>query len=105
MAETGDAVRGKRLFESRATQCHSMKRGEHYVGPSLFGVVGRPAGTAPGFDYSNAMRSQEFSWTPEVLFQYLENPKKYVLGTKMTFEGIKNAKDRRDVVAYLMTLK
>jgi cytochrome c len=75
------------------------------VGPSLFGVVGRPAGTAPGYNYSEANKSSGKTWDDATLDTYLTNPKALVPGTKMVFPGLPDAADRANVIAYLDTLK
>uniref|UniRef100_A0A7S4FTC7 Cytochrome c domain-containing protein n=1 Tax=Eutreptiella gymnastica TaxID=73025 RepID=A0A7S4FTC7_9EUGL len=105
MGDAGDPERGRRLFEARAGQCHYAKKGMNSTGPSLWGVVGRVSGTVPGFAYSIANKRMAILWTEEVLFKYLENPRKFVPGTKMEFQGIKSKKDRLDVIAYLKTLQ
>eukprot|EP00906_Rhabdomonas_costata_P020814 RCo030285 len=101
----GDAARGQKLFEARAAQCHSMTKGAHNTGPSLHGVVGRSAGQAAGFAYSTAMKGAGVTWDDDSLSKFLENPKKFVPGTKMAFAGIKAAKDRKDIIAYMATVK
>ena len=65
------------------------------------GLFGRKSGTAAGYSYSAAMESKQVVWSEEEMFVYLENPKKYVPGTKMVFAGFKKPKDRADVIAYL----
>ena len=71
------------------------------VGPSLAGVVGREAGTVEGYNYTPANANSGITWTPEKLFQYLENPQRVVPGTKMAFAGLSDGQDRADVIAYL----
>ena len=74
------------------------------IGPSLHGVVGRPAGKEPGFTYTAANRDSGITWTEEKLFQYLENPQRVVPGTKMSFAGWPTDPQKRaDVIAYLKT--
>lgn len=97
---TGDAVHGKQIF-MQCQACHSIEVGKNMIGPSLAGVVGRPAGSIPGFAYSNANKQSGITWTAEKLFQYLEKPQRVVPGTKMTFPGLPKAQDRADVIAYL----
>lgn len=101
----GDASAGKGVF-SRCAACHNaVKGGPNMIGPNLFGVVGRKAGTAPGFSYSNAMKSSGITWTPDKLDTYLTHPAQVVPGTRMAFAGIPDAKQRADLIAYLGTLK
>ncbi|KAJ3331315.1 hypothetical protein HDU76_003497 [Blyttiomyces sp. JEL0837] len=98
----GDASNGAKLFKTRCAQCHVVEKGEpHKVGPNLSGLFGRLSGTAPGFSYSAAMQKKQVKWDDDQMFVYLENPKKFVPGTKMVFAGFKKEQDRADVIAYL----
>jgi len=99
---TGDAAAGEKVFTQCKT-CHVREPGQNRVGPSLAGVVGRPAGSVEGFQYSPANKNSGITWTPEKLFQYLEKPARVVPGTKMVFAGIPDAQQRADVIAYLQT--
>lgn len=100
----GDAKAGEQVFKQCAL-CHTNEQGKNKIGPSLFGVVGRTAGTLPGYSYSDAMKNFHKQWTPEELDTYLADPHKVVPGTKMIFPGLKNEQDRQNVIAYLETLK
>ena len=75
------------------------------VGPSLFGVVGREAGSAPGFKYSAANKGSGVMWDEANLEKYLPNPRAFIAGTTMTYAGLKNDAQRADLIAYLATLK
>lgn len=98
----GVAANGEKIFAQCKT-CHVAEKGVNRVGPSLFGVVGRHSGTAPGFKYSAANLKSNVTWTEAVLFKYLEAPMKFMPGTKMAFAGLKKPQDRADVIAYLKT--
>jgi len=100
----GDATKGQQVFKQCAL-CHTNEAGKNKIGPSLFGVIGRKAGTEPGFSYSESMKNFGKTWTPEELDTYLQDPRKLVTGTKMIFPGLKKEDDRQNVIAYLETLK
>lgn len=97
---SGDATKGAAVFRQCQT-CHVKEVGVNKVGPSLAGVVGRPAGTIPGFRYSEANKNSGITWTEQELYVYLEDPKKKVPGTIMAFVGIKDSQKRADLIAYL----
>jgi cytochrome c len=97
---TGNAAAGKAVFAQCRT-CHVTDPGVNKTGPSLAGIVGRKAGSAPGFAYSPANSGNGITWTKEKLFQYLEKPQRVVPKTKMIFAGLPDAQKRADVIAYL----
>ncbi|GAB4471984.1 MAG: hypothetical protein OHK0018_01800 [Erythrobacter tepidarius] len=97
---TTDAAAGEKVF-ALCRSCHVLDEGVNRVGPSLHKVVGRKSGSVPGFAYSDANKNSGVTWTPDVLFKYLEDPKGFMPGTKMAFPGIKDAQDRANLVAYL----
>jgi cytochrome c len=98
----GDVKKGANLFKTRCAQCHTVdKDGGNKVGPLLHGLFGRKSGTVPGYTYTDANRDKGVEWKDDSLFDYLENPKKYIPGTKMAFGGLKKEKDRHDLIAYL----
>lgn len=101
---SGDAVAGQRVFLMCQT-CHAIEPGANRLGPSLHGVVGRRAGDAPGYGFSEANRDSSIMWTPQKLFQFLENPRRVMPGTRMTFAGIADPQRRSDLIAYLATLR
>lgn len=100
----GDATAGQVVFH-KCQLCHYGEKGRTKIGPSLWGVVGRHSGSLEGYHYSTAMASYNHVWTPENLFVYLAAPMKVVHGTKMTFIGLPSETDRKNVIAYLETLK
>lgn len=85
--------------------CHKVEAGKNGVGPSLFGVVGRTAGTEPSFSYSPAMKAAGWVWEPAKLSVYIADPKGTLPGNKMAFMGLKKPEDVKAVVDYLATLK
>lgn len=101
----GDPIAGKAIFQRICQNCHSIEIGVNKVGPSLWNVVGRQAGTVPDFEYSAAMKANKSEWTISSLDTYLSDPRGDIHGVKMFFRGLPEAKDRADVIAYLQTLK
>ena len=98
-----DAAAGKQVFEQCAA-CHSVDD-RNGVGPSLKGVVGRKSGVSPGFHYSSAMKRAGLVWDDKVLNDYVADPQKVVPGNVMPYSGIADAKQRKDLIAYLKTLR
>jgi cytochrome c len=85
--------------------CHNFEKGAGpKIGPPLWGVVGRPKASVPGFAYSDAMKSKGGDWTYEDINTFITKPSAYVPGTKMTFAGDDEATKRADILAYLQTL-
>lgn len=97
---TGNAAAGRAVF-AQCRACHVTDPGVNRIGPTLAGVVGRQAGSVPGFSYSPANKNAGFAWTPEKLFEYLEKPQQALPGTRMIFAGISDPQQRADVIAYL----
>lgn len=95
---------GEQVFKQRCTVCHSVQPAPGKVGPPLAGVAGRKAGTAPGYAYSNAMKTSGITWTQDQLDAFIKAPGKAVPGTKMLL-GAPNAEERSAVIQYLTTLK
>ena len=97
----GDPTRGSRVF-GQCAACHSVALGEHMTGPSLAKVWNQKAASAEGFSrYSEALKRANVVWSEATLDAWLVKPEKLLPGTSMTFPGIKEAKDRQDVIAYL----
>ncbi|KAL9622328.1 MAG: hypothetical protein Q9160_003339 [Pyrenula sp. 1 TL-2023] len=92
-----------RAFQlTRCAQCHNLDASEgNKIGPNLHGLFGRKTGQVEGFSYTDANKQKGITWKEETLFEYLENPKKYIPGTKMAFGGLKKGKDRNDLITYL----
>ncbi|MGO8779467.1 MAG: c-type cytochrome [Rhodomicrobium sp.] len=108
-AQEGNAEKGKEVFNHNCKVCHAVGPGARAgVGPEQNNLVGSVAGSRPGYHYSTAMKEageKGLVWTPADINKFLENPRATVPGTKMVFPGLKNAKDREDVIAYLETQK
>ena len=99
-AMAADPVAGKKVFK-KCKACHTFKPGKKKIGPSLFGVIGRKAGTAKKFKYSKAMRKSGVTWDDAALDAFLKKPKKFMKGTRMSFRGLKKQADRDNVIAYI----
>ncbi|KAH8694779.1 cytochrome c-like domain-containing protein [Ilyonectria robusta] len=98
----GDVKKGAKLFTTRCAQCHTVdKDGGNKIGPALHGLFGRKSGSVDGYAYTDANKKAGVTWEDKTLFDYLENPKKYLPGTKMAFGGLKKAADRENLIAYL----
>jgi cytochrome c len=101
-----DADKGKAQFSQKCAICHANAAGmTGKNGPTLYGVVGRPAGSVPGYHYSAAMKAVGYAWSDDKLQTYLVAPQATVKGTKMTYGGVKNPAQLGDLIAYLDTLK
>ena len=95
------AVEGAKVFKKCAA-CHSIAEGGgNKIGPALWGVLGRPAGTIPDYKYSKAMAAHGKNWSFEEMNGFLIKPKGWIKGTKMSFAGLKKAKDRAAVILYM----
>lgn len=101
---TGDAAAGEKVFR-KCKACHAVGEGaENKVGPVLNGIVDGAIATIAGFTYSDTLiglGAEGKTWTPEELSAFLEKPRAYAKGTKMSFAGLRKEEDRMNVIAYL----
>ncbi|KAL8365672.1 hypothetical protein RB595_004467 [Gaeumannomyces hyphopodioides] len=98
----GNSKNGAKLFKTRCEQCHTVDAsGGNKIGPALHGLFGRKTGSVDGYAYTDANKQKGITWNEDTLFDYLENPKKYIPGTKMAFGGLKKEKDRNDLITYV----
>lgn len=85
--------------------CHNFEKGAGAkVGPPLYGVLGRPVGKVDGYAYSEGIKGKGGNWTPEAVNAFIENPKGYIAGTKMSYAGQPDAMKRAEIIAYLNSL-
>jgi cytochrome c len=104
-APAANIANGKALF-SRCAACHTAdKGGPNGLGPNLYSVIGRKAGSKKDFSYSAAMRNSGIVWTNQKLDAYITHPADVVPGNRMAFAGLPDAKQRADLIAWLDTLK
>lgn len=103
-ALAADPAAGENIFKTQCAICHSVVAGENRIGPALFGVVGRKAGTVPGFNYTADHKKLGVTWDAATLNKYLANPRAMVPDTSMIYPGLKDDAKRADLVAYLETL-
>lgn len=95
---------GAHVFQNTCRPCHIAAVAQNLVGPTLHGVVGRKAGTAPDFNYSDAMRHSGLTWTEDNLARYIANPQAVVPGNHMPFAGLKDPQQVQALIAYLKAL-
>ncbi len=95
------AAEGAKVFKKCAA-CHSISEGgSNKIGPALWGVLGRKAGSLPDYKYSKAIIAYAKPWSFEEMNGFLIKPKEWIKGTKMAFAGLKNEKDRAAVILYM----
>ncbi len=101
-AQSGEAAKGQRVFNTQCKSCHTVEKdGAQVTGPNLHGLFGRKAGISAGYAYSDAMKNSGIVWDETTLADYNRDPKGKVPGTKMLYNGVKNAGQLADLVAYL----
>jgi cytochrome c len=100
-ALAADPAAGERVFR-KCLPCHAVgESAQHKVGPILNGLIGRPAGGYPGYNYTDANKRSKLVWDEATLANYLKNPKAAIPGTKMEFAGLPREHEIADVIAYL----
>ena len=98
---SADPAAGEKVF-AKCAACHTITPGGAAgVGPNIYGVMGKPHGAQPGFAYSAALKGKPGNWDWASMSEWLKSPRKYAEGTKMTFAGLSNAKDRANLLAYI----
>lgn len=104
-SENGPSLASAPASFAQCTSCHTIKQGLNAVGPSLFGVVGRKAGSLAGYSYSDALKNSGKTWDEASLDAWIAAPMKDVPGTKMTFAGVTDAAKRKEIIDFLKTVK
>jgi cytochrome c len=104
-ATAQDASAGEKVFKTQCSVCHQVVPGKKGIGPNLFGVVGRAAGTLPDFHYTEANKNSGLTWDEATLDKYLQAPRQVVPGTAMTYAGLKDDTQRANLILYLASLK
>ena len=99
IANTADTVKGKKVFK-KCVACHSLQEGKNKIGPSLYNLLGRKAGSVEGYKYSKAMKNSGVVWDEESLDKFLTKPRKFIPKTKMSFRGIKKKSLRDDLISF-----
>ena len=101
-AQGADAAAGQQAFNNACRTCHTVKDGDNRQGPSLYKIVGRKAGSLPGYSYSSAMKQAGFVWDADKLDRFIANPDAIVSGNNMKpFSGVAPADDRARIIAFL----
>lgn len=99
------AEAGEKAFKKYCASCHTVDAGKNRVGPSLHGILGRPAGQVAGFKYSDANATSGAVFDEKYLDVYLTDTKAAIPGTKMVFGGVKNEQERKDLIEFLKAAK
>ena len=104
IANTADPVKGKKVFK-KCVACHSLQEGKNKIGPSLYNLLGRKAGSVEGYKYSKAMKNSDVVWDEESLDKFLTKPRKFIKRTKMSFRGIKKKSLRDALISFFKQLQ
>ena len=97
----GDLAHGEKVFK-KCSACHMIASdGKNMIGPNLWNVIGRKAGSVSDYKYSKAMVAYAKQWSFEEMNSYLIKPQAYIKGTKMSFAGLIKEKDRASVILYM----
>ena len=99
-AQQGDAKRGQKVFEN-CRACHAADGATNEVGPSLRGIFGRKAGERDDYRYSPALKRSGITWTAQTLDAFLTDPQKVVPANRMPYDGVPDARDRADLIAWM----
>lgn len=103
--ETGAPPAARPTAFGLCMMCHSDEAGKNGLGPSLFGIAGRKAGSAPGYSYSPAMKAANLTWDQATIDRFIQKPRDVVPGTKMSYAGLNDPQKRAEITRYLATLQ
>ena len=102
--QEGDATSGQLIFNNACRTCHTIREGDNRLGPNLYRIVGRKAGSLQNYGYSSAMKGADFVWDEAKLDRFIANPEQTVPGNNMKpFSGLASADDRDKVIAFLLS--
>ncbi len=102
----GNAEDGKMVAVKHCNVCHTFEKGGKVIfGPNLFGIAGKPAASVEGYKYSDALKASGLTWTDVNIVGFVANPEQFLPGTTARFPGLKSAKDKADILAYMKTMK
>jgi cytochrome c len=99
-----DAAAGQQMFNNACRTCHTVREGDNRQGPNLHRIIGRKAGSLPGYGYSSAMKEAGFAWDADKLDRFMATPDAVVSGNTMKpYSGLASADDRAKIIAYLQS--
>jgi cytochrome c len=100
-----EAASEQQAYNNACRTCHTIKEGDNRLGPNLYKIIGRKAGSLPGYNYSSAMKSADFVWDEEKLEHFIANPDEVVPGNNMKpYSGLASTDDRTKVIAFLRSV-
>jgi cytochrome c len=103
-AQGADVAAGQQMFNNACRTCHTVKEGDNRQGPNLSKIVGRKAGSLPGYSYSSAMKEAGLVWDADKLDRFIANPDAIVSGNNMKpFSGVASADERAKIIAFLQS--
>jgi len=102
--QESDVASGQLIFNNVCRTCHTTREGDNRLGPNLYRIIGRKAGSVQDYGYSSAMKGADFVWAEEKLDRFIARPEQLVPGNNMKpFSGLASADDRAKVIAFLLS--
>jgi cytochrome c len=96
----------QQLFNNACRTCHSTQKDDNRLGPNLHQIIGRKAGSLPGYNYSSPMRDSDFIWDEAKIARFIANPDDVVPGNKMApYGGLASVEDRKKIVHFLQSMR